>query len=97
MSIAFFISFFTFIWGAIRLIGNDIPAIIRGYEEIPIEYIDDTDFMGISHTEVSKTAKKEITFEEAFNNIMTNTAILILSAGLIIAGPSYRKYEEENK
>ena len=97
MNIAFFLSFFALIWSVIRLIGHDIPAIIRGYEEIPIEYIEDTNFMGISHTEVSKTVKKEITFEEAFNSIISNTAILILSVGLIIASPSYRKEVEEEE
>ena len=95
MSIAFGLSFFTFIWSAIRLVGNDIPSIILGYEEIPIEYIEDTDWMGISHTYVSETVKKEITFEEALNNIVDKISILILSGGLIIASPTYRKYEEE--
>ena len=94
VNIAIVLAFFSLIWGAVQLVGSDIPSLIRGYEEIPIEYIEDENWMGITQIEVSETVKKEITAEEGISKIIDTVILLILSGALLIAAPEYKKNEE---
>ncbi len=52
--------------------------------------------MGIEQTEVSKTVKKEITFEDGISKVVDRLLLLILSGAVLIAEPVYRKYSEDN-
>ena len=94
VNIAIVLAFFSLIWGAVQLVGSDIPSLIRGYEEIPIEYIEDENWMGITQIEVSETVKKEITAEEGISRIIDTVILIILSGALLIAAPEYKKNEE---
>ncbi len=96
MNVASVLAFFALIWSVIKLVGSDIPSLARGYEEIPIEYIEEEDWMGIEQTEVSKTVKKEITFEDGISKVVDRLLLLILSGAVLIAEPVYRKYSEDN-
>ncbi|MBR2336934.1 MAG: hypothetical protein IKA61_03195 [Clostridia bacterium] len=78
------------IWSPGRLIFHDIPAIIRGYENVAVEWGEEDDYMGINKTVVTKTVKKKITFGEAMSEIVGNLIVTFVSVGFFLSTPSYK-------
>ncbi len=96
VNIASVLSLFGLIFSVGRLVFHDIPTLIRGYEEVALEYEyeEDYDYMGIAQDDktATKSYKKPVSTEDAISMIFEDAVICILSAGVFILYPLYNKY-----
>ena len=53
-------AFFGLVWSPGRLILHDIPALVRGYEYVAVEWDYDDDFMGIEERVPTEKVKKKL-------------------------------------
>ncbi len=90
INVAIIVSIILCLWAIGTIIFHDISAMITGYEEIAIEYVEDDDWMGIPHQVVSKTVKRKIPFEEAFGEFIENVCILIVSSAFLLVVPDQK-------
>ena len=84
VKIAVVLALLSLIYGAGHLVINDIPTTIQGYQEIPIEYTEDDDWMGIPHNKATKTVKKKVSFSDASVMILNDLIVIILSGAVLI-------------
>ncbi len=96
VSIADVVALFALIFSVGRLVVHDIPTLIRGYEEVALEYEyeEDDNYMGIAQDKkvVTKSYKKPVSAGDAISMILENVVICVLSAGVFILYPLYKKY-----
>ena len=69
------------LWGPGRLIFHDIPMLVRGYEEIVVEWEEEADEYGRPRQTAQKTVKHYVEPGEAIGSIFGNLLITFLSVG----------------